>query len=109
MDVNAIVDGSGDRKLGVAICGIGWCASQHIAAFQHNPRTAITWLCGRDRERTRANLAKYDLALPEARITTSFDDLLTSPDVDIVSIATPNHLHADQAVAAGQRQCHDGL
>ena len=53
-----------DRKLGVAVCGVGWCASQHIAAFQHNPRTAITWLCGRDRERTRANLAKYDLALP---------------------------------------------
>ena len=38
--------------------------------------------------------------MPEARITTHFEELLASGDVDIISIATPNHLHADQAVAA---------
>src|SRR5438034_224910 len=95
-----------DGKLGVGVCGVGWCASQHIAAFQRNPRAAVTWLCGRDRDRTRANLAKHGLALPEARVTTSFDELLASPDVDIVSIATPNHLHADQAVAAARAGKH---
>src|SRR5437660_4813285 len=89
-----------DGKLGIGVCGVGWCASQHIAAFQRNPRAAVTWLCGRDRDRTRASLAKYGLALPGARITTHFDELLASGDVDIISIATPNHLHADQAVAA---------
>jgi hypothetical protein len=35
-----------------------------------------------------------------ARITTSYDEVLAAPDVDIVSISTPNHLHAGQAVAA---------
>src|SRR5438128_1677299 len=49
-------------KLGVAICGAGWCASQHMAAFQRNPHTAITWICGRDLERTRAAVAKAGLA-----------------------------------------------
>ena len=95
-----------DGKLGVGVCGVGWCASQHIAAFQRNPRAAVTWLCGRDRDRTRASLAKHGLAVPEARITTRFDELLASPDVDIVSIATPNHLHADQAVAAAEAGKH---
>ena len=32
--------------------------------------------------------------------------MLAAPDVDIVSIATPNHLHAEQAVAAAQAGKH---
>jgi predicted dehydrogenase len=75
-------------QLGVAVCGAGWCAAQHIAAFQRNPRTAVTWVVGREVERTR------------------YEDVLRAPDVDIVSIATPNHLHADQAVAAAQARKH---
>ncbi len=37
---------------------------------------------------------------PNARIALSYEELVAAPDVDIVSIASPNHLHADQAVAA---------
>jgi predicted dehydrogenase len=95
-----------DGKLGVAVCGVGWCASQHIGAFLRNPRTVVTWLCARDADRARANLAKYGIALPDARITTSYDDVLSASDVDIVSIATPNHLHAEQAVAAARAGKH---
>src|SRR5262249_18222546 len=95
-----------DRTLGVAICGIGWCGSQHIAAFQHNPRTRITWLLTRDPERARVKLATYGLNLPDARITTDYDDILAASDADIVSIATPNHLHAAQAAAAARAGKH---
>ncbi len=95
-----------DGRLGVGACGIGWCASQHIAALQRNPHAAVTWLCGRDADRVRANLTKYGLVVPGARITTHYDELLAAPDVDIISIATPNHLHADQAVAAAQAGKH---
>jgi predicted dehydrogenase len=95
-----------DGKLGVAIVGVGWCASQHIAAFQRNPRASITWLCARDADRARANLDKYGVAVPGARMTTSFDDVLSASDVDIVSITTPNHLHADEAVAAARAGKH---
>lgn len=95
-----------DGKLGVGVCGIGWCASQHIAAFQKNPHAEVVALCGRDADRTRASLARNGLSLPEARITTSYDDLLASSDIDIISITTPNHLHADQAVRAAQAGKH---
>src|SRR5262249_49014560 len=54
----------------------------------------------------RANLEKDGVAVPGARITTSFDEVLAAPDVDIVSIATPNHLHADEAVAAAEAGKH---
>lgn len=87
-------------KLGVGVSGIGWCASQHIAAFQRNPHTTVTWLQARDLDRARANLARDGITVPGARMTTSYEELLAAPDVDIVSITTPNHLHADQAVAA---------
>jgi predicted dehydrogenase len=95
-----------DGKLGVAIAGVGWCASQHITAFQRNLHTSITWLCAHDTTRARANLEKYGAALPDARITTSFDELLASAEVDILSITTPNHLHAEEAVAAARAGKH---
>ena len=93
-------------KLGVAVCGAGWCASQHIAAFERNPHTVVTWIVGRDVERTRASLAKAAVVLPDVRITTNYEEVLRAPDVDIVSIATPNHLHAEQAVAAAEARKH---
>ena len=95
-----------DGKLGVAVSGIGWCAAQHITAFQKNPHVRVTWLHGRDIARARATLEKHDLSLPEARLTTRYEDLLEASDVDIVSIATPNDLHASQAIAAARAGKH---
>jgi predicted dehydrogenase len=95
-----------DGKLGVGVAGVGWCATQHITAFQRNPRSSVTWLYGRDAGRTRANLEKYGVAVPDARITTRFEDLLEAPDVDIITITSPNHLHADQAVATARAGKH---
>jgi predicted dehydrogenase len=94
------------RELGVAVCGVGWCASQHINAFVRNPQARVVCLCARDAARARANLANYGVAAPDARITTSYDEVLDSRDVDIVAIATPNHLHADEAVAAARAGKH---
>ncbi len=94
-------------KLGVGICGLGWCGSQHIQAFEKNPHAEVTWLYGgADAARTRANVGRYGIDLPQARVATSYDDMLDAPDVDIVSIASPNHLHADQAVAAANAGKH---
>ena len=93
-------------KLGVAIAGLGWCGAQHFSAFQHNPHAEVTWLYGRDEGRVRANLERYQLTARDARITTSYGELLAAHDVDIVSIATANHLHADEVVAAAQAGKH---
>src|SRR5262249_32775877 len=95
-----------DGKLGVGISGIGWCASQHIAALQRNSHVAVTWLCGRDVGRIRRNLEKYGLSVPGAPPTTSYQEMLAAARVDVVSIATPNHLHADEAVAAARAGKH---
>jgi predicted dehydrogenase len=95
-----------ERKLGVAVCGIGWCGLQHIAAFHRHPDADVRWLCTRDPDRARDALSRHGLVLPGVRITTAYDDVIAADDVDIVAIATPNHLHADQAVAAARAGKH---
>ena len=95
-----------DRTLGVAVCGTGWCAAQHLAAFQKNPHSRVTWICGRDVERARAALSKAGVALAGVRLTSTYEELLAARDVDIISIATPNHLHADEAVGAARAGKH---
>ena len=95
-----------DRTLGVAVCGTGWCAVQHISAFQKNPRARVTWICGRDVERARAALSKAGVAVDGVRLTRDYGELLAARDVDIISIATPNHLHADEAVGAARAGKH---
>src|SRR5438094_7873057 len=97
---------TGSRQLGVAIVGAGWCGSQHIAAFQRNPHAVIRWICSRDAARARAAAIKNGLALADDRITTNYQDVLAAGDVDIISIATPNQLHAAQAVAAARAGKH---
>jgi predicted dehydrogenase len=92
--------------LGVGLVGIGWCAAQHIHAFQKNPHTRIVALAGRDPARVKANLAKYGVALPDVRITTRYEDLLEADDIQVVSIATPNNLHAGQGIAAARAGKH---
>ncbi|HVD78114.1 MAG TPA: Gfo/Idh/MocA family oxidoreductase, partial [Vicinamibacteria bacterium] len=94
------------KLLGVGISGIGWCAAEHIKAFGRNPHARIVLLHGRDEERARKKLAGYGADVSGARFTKRYEDLLESDDVDIVSITTPNHLHADQAVAAARAGKH---
>ena len=94
------------RLLGVGISGIGWCAAEHIKAFGRNPHARIVLLHGRDEDRARKKLAGYGADVSGARFTKRYEDLLESDEVDIVSITTPNHLHADQAVAAARAGKH---
>jgi predicted dehydrogenase len=92
--------------LGVGIVGIGWVAVQHLTAFLKNPHTRVVCLCGRSELRARDRLERAGLDLRHARFTSRYADMLGSPDVHIVSIATPNHLHAAQAVAAARAGKH---
>lgn len=97
---------TGSRTLGVGLVGVGWVAAQHLQAFRANPHARIIALCGRHEARARKRLAEAGVVLPDARFTTRYRDLLDAPDIDIVSIATPNHLHAAQAVAAARAGKH---
>jgi predicted dehydrogenase len=94
------------KRLGVGVVGIGWCAAQHIGAFRKNPHTEVVALVGRDVDRVHASLKKNGLDAGGARVSTRFEDLLEDPAIQIIDIATPNDLHAAQAVAAARAGKH---
>jgi predicted dehydrogenase len=95
-----------NRTLGVGVVGIGWVAVEHLRAFTRNPHVRVVMLCDRDEAGPRARLDAAGIDVGGARFTRRYRDLLDSDGIDLVSIATPNHLHAEQAVQAANAGKH---
>lgn len=91
------------KDLGVAIIGTGWVSDEHIKAFQQNPQSEVRAIVSRDRARAQAKAAEHGL---KAAAYDDLDAALADPNVDIVSICTPHHVHAEQAIAAARAGKH---
>lgn len=89
--------------MNVGIVGTGWVSGEHIAAFEQNPHTKVVALCGRTEERAKAKAAETGI---DCAIYTDYAKMLEHQGLDIVSIATPPNLHAEQAVAAAKAGKH---
>ena len=88
---------------GVGLVGAGWVASEHIKAFEANPDTRVVAICSSSRESAEAKVKEMGIT---AEVCDSYDELLARPDVDIVSIATPNHLHFEEVMKASEAGKH---
>ncbi|MCP4376856.1 MAG: Gfo/Idh/MocA family oxidoreductase [bacterium] len=86
-----------ERKLGVLIHGAGWVSTQHIGAFTANPNTEIVAISSLTKEnaRSRADESGLDVACYD-----DYQEALSHEGVDIVSVCTPQHLHAENTIAA---------
>jgi predicted dehydrogenase len=89
-------------KLRLGVIGTGMFAEAcHIPGLQSHPRVEVAALCGRRADFTRALADRF--GIPDA--LTDIEQLLTRPDIDAVTVATPNAAHAAQvgaALAAGK-------
>ncbi len=88
-------------SLGVAVVGTGFGQKVHIPGFQVHHRTQVVAVYHREIEKAEAIAVKYQI--PHARTTLA--EILTLPEVDAVSIATPPFLHhtmATEALKAGK-------
>jgi predicted dehydrogenase len=83
-------------RIRVAVIGAGYWGVNHVRTFAHLEGVELHAVCDPD-ERARARA--FALA-PQARVVTSFNDVLADGRIDAVVLATPAKLHADQAVAA---------
>jgi len=92
-----------DRKLGVLIHGAGWVSPQHIAAFTANPGTEVVAISSRTlgSAQKRAEEAGLDVACYD-----DYDAALAHEGVDIVSVCTPQHVHAENTIAAANAGKH---
>ena len=85
----------------IGLAGLGYWGPNLARNFDDLPDAELAWICDAD----AARLESYGARFPRARPTTRFEDLLGSPDLDAVAIATPVATHyrlAKQALLAGK-------
>uniref|UniRef100_UPI00404B3D29 Gfo/Idh/MocA family protein n=1 Tax=Cephaloticoccus sp. TaxID=1985742 RepID=UPI00404B3D29 len=80
----------------VAVIGAGAIGHDHIRSFQQHPAARVVALAEISPERGREAADAYNI--PE--LVTDYRTLLTRADIDVVSIALPNFLHAFVALDA---------
>lgn len=92
------------NPLGVLILGAGWVSTQHLAAYQRNPHTRVVALASRTIAKARQRAAES--GLPHLDVYDDIHAALAHPDVDLVSVCTPQHLHCAHVLAAAQAGKH---
>lgn len=90
-------------KLGVAIHGAGQVAYAHAASWMKNPHCRIVSVSSR-RQQSAQQLADH-LGL-DCAVCHDYDQVLRDERVDIVNISGPNHVHAEQGIAAAEAGKH---
>lgn len=93
-----------EKKLGVLIHGAGWVAGEHIRAFNANPHTKVVAISSRQLSSCQRIAASTGLS--DVAFYTDYDQALAHEGVDIVSICTPQQLHAENTIAAAEARKH---
>jgi len=81
--------------IGVGVIGLGEMGQTHSAIYANLPQTRLVAVFDVDPERTRSIAERY-----AATACATFADVLAHPDVDAVSICTPDDQHYDAAMQA---------
>ena len=82
--------------LGVGIIGLGGAAVAMVPKFAFNPRFQVIAAADLDRE----ILDRFLMDFPDAATYTSAEEMCRNPRIDLVYIATPNHLHTEHCELA---------
>jgi len=94
------------KKLNIAILGTGGIASGgHAPALLQSKHAQLWSVLSRDLDRAK-QFAREFKAQASSPAHTSLESLLGDPALDAVIIATPDKLHAEQAVAAANAGKH---
>ncbi|MBI5305764.1 MAG: Gfo/Idh/MocA family oxidoreductase [Chloroflexi bacterium] len=91
------------EHIGVGVIGAGNLSTEHLRAYLRNPHTKVIALCSRSRESAQQRAAMLNLTCD---MHTDVDTLLRDERIHLVSICTPNNLHASQTIAAAQAGKH---
>jgi predicted dehydrogenase len=83
------------EKLRVGIIGAG-VGRAHAEGYAASPRVEIAGIAGLDDERVKALAARFGVP----HTYREYADMLAVPEIDAVSIAVPNALHAPVTIAA---------
>lgn len=90
------------KQTGAAVIGAGNWGERHAYAYQRLPRARLVGICDVDRSRARSVAERYGAV----KTYDSIDRLLEDPDVELVSVALPDHLHTEAAISCAARGRH---
>ena len=82
--------------LGFGIIGVGMIADFHAQAIAHTTGGKLVGVATRNADNARAFSAKHNVPFA----TTSVDELVARPDINIVCVTTPSGAHLEPALAA---------
>lgn len=88
-------------SLSVGVIGLG-VGERHLKCFDSHPECKVVAICDSDEERLKSVADKY----PGKERVSDPDQLLEDPDIDVVSIASYDNAHFDQASKAVQQGKH---
>lgn len=87
------------KTLNIGVIGIGVIATtKHIPALLKREDVKITVIC--DIDAAKAQKAKEDLGLADAKVCTDYKEACTDPDIDVIHVCTPNTSHHDITMLA---------
>ena len=78
------------------LIGFGAWGRQHAQAIAGLPGLELAAIACNTEDSAHAAAAAY----PNARVTRDWREVLADPVIDTIDVATPNHLHAEVAIAA---------
>lgn len=85
------------RHVRIGIIGAGWVArNRHLPALQQAPGVKLQQIWSRSPDKAGEVAAEFGIA----RIATEWEEIIESPEVDAVVIATPPVLHLPATLAA---------
>lgn len=89
------------KTLNIAVIGLG-VGEQHAHAFDTHPNCEVTLLYDTDTRHAETVAEQF----PHGRVASSFDTILSDETIDVISIATYDHQHADAVCAAFEAGKH---
>lgn len=94
-------------QLKVGFIGTGRISDLHALEYLQNPRARIVAICDIDSANSQPRAAAW--GIPADRVFTDYHDLLALPDVDLVEILLPHHLHRRATIDAAAAGKHISL
>lgn len=98
------------KRIGIGVIGMGWMGQVHSRSYglvpQRFPDAQVTprFVVCSDNVPERAEQAQQSLGFEQS--TSNWQEVIENPDVQIVNIATPNHLHLEIVEAAAKAGKH---
>ncbi len=90
------MDTQKQQVIGAGVIGASKMATRHLDAYKTNPAVNLVGVCDIDESRVKEQQKEYDIPFG----CTDYRELVKHPEVEVISIVTPDYVHAEQAIHA---------